>query len=373
MRIDNFKVEEWLNPLDDKAKYNLGSSCCKPVSVAEFLELTGTDEKEFMEEIKGTSLHYGYFMGMPRLKEAIASLYTDVVTPEMVYCVHGGTGANSIVCYALCEEGDNVVSILPNYQQFYSIPEALGVEVRRFTCDEESNYEIDFDKIREMVDENTKMINLANPNNPTGYTIGKEELEKLAEIAREVGAYVVCDEIYRGLSDDYAYSICDVYEKGICTSSTSKVFSTAGTRVGWIVSRDLDLYEKIMTMRSYNSICEGPINELIAAITLENADVFYKRNEAIVREGREALNEWLKTQPHLKAACDSNSSTSFLYYDLDISAEDFAQRLYDEYGVLVCHGACFEQEKSFRIGYGFGDVEYFKVRARGARQVCKRT
>jgi len=298
-------------------------------------------------------------MGMPRLKAAIAGLYTDIVEPDMVLCVHGGTGANSIVCYTLCEKGDNVVSILPNYQQYYSIPEAMGVEVRRFTCDEASNYAIDFDKIRDMVDENTKMINLANPNNPTGYTLNKEELEKLADIARSVGAYVVCDEIYRGLSDEYMYSICDVYEKGICTSSTSKVFSSAGTRVGWIVTRDMELKDDLMNQRSYNSICEGPINELIAAMVLENKDVFYKRNLAIVNEARQALYKWIGTQPHLKVACDSNSSTSFVYYDFDMPADEFAQGLYDMTGTLVCHGMCFEQEHSFRIGYGFGDVEYF--------------
>lgn len=361
MDISKFKVEFWLNPLDDKAKYNLGSSCCKPVTVKEFLELTNTDRESFFNEIENMSLHYGYFEGMPRLKEAIAGLYTDAVTPEMVLCVHGGTGANAIVCHALCEPGSNVVSILPNYQQYYSIPEALGTEVRIFTCDETTGYAVDFDRIRALVDENTKMINLANPNNPTGYTLSKEDLLELIDIARSADAYIVCDEIYRGLSDQYMYSICDLYEKGICTSSTSKIFSSAGTRVGWIVTRDLSIHEHLMNHRSYNSICEGPVNELIAAIILENKDVFYRRNKAIVDQGRTILQEWIKKEPHFFIACDSMSSTSFVYYDFDIPAEEFAKGLYETKGVLVCHGACFEQENSFRVGYGFGDGNYFKA------------
>lgn len=74
------------------------------------------------------------------------------------------------------------------------------------------------DEVRKLVDKNTTMINLANPNNPTGYTLSKEKLEELVEIARTVDAYVVVDEIYRGLSDDeYQYAIVDLYEKGICT------------------------------------------------------------------------------------------------------------------------------------------------------------
>lgn len=114
------------------------------------------------------SLHYGYFEGMPRMKQAIANLYTDVVTPEMVLSVHGGTGANSIVCQALCGPGENVVCILPSYQQHYSIPEALGTEVRIYNCGAGEEYTVDLDKIRAMVDENTKMICLTNPATPPG-------------------------------------------------------------------------------------------------------------------------------------------------------------------------------------------------------------
>ena len=360
MNIDKFKVEYWLNPYDPLAKYNLGSSCCKPFTVNEMLEFTGTDPKEFYDEIDKMSLHYGYFEGMPRLKKAIANLYTDVVTEDMILSVHGGTGANSIVCYTLCEPGDNVVSVLPNYQMFYSIPEFLGIEVRRAFADASTGWKLDFDSIEAAVDENTKMISLASPNNPTGYTLSKEDLERLAEIARKVGAYVVVDEIYRGLGEGYMHSIVDVYEKGICTFGTSKVFSCAGTRVGWIITRDMNIFDALHNFRSYNSICEGPINELITAIILENADKVYARNRAIVEEGRAALHEWLAENPHYHEVCDSLSSTSFLEYDFDIPAEEFAQGLFDEMGTLVCHGMCFEIDHAFRIGYGFGDVEYFK-------------
>ena len=172
---------------------------------------------------------------------------------------------------------------------------------------------------------------------------------------------MLCDEIYRGLSVEYMPSICDIYEKGIVTSSTSKVFSSAGTRVGWIVTRDLSIKEALMNCRSYNSICEGPLNELIAAIILEHKDVFYERNRKIADEGRVALREWLRTQPRLRLACDSAGPTSYVYYDYDVPAQKFAEDLLASKGVLVCQGGCFQQEKSFRIGYGFGDVEYFKA------------
>ena len=131
MDIARFELEFWLNPLDDKAEYNFGSSCCKPVTVGEMLELTGTDREAFFREVEGMSLHYGYFDGMPRLKRAIAALYDGSVAPEMVISVHGGTGANSIVCQALCGPGMNVVCVLPSYQQHYSIPASSTTRYRR--------------------------------------------------------------------------------------------------------------------------------------------------------------------------------------------------------------------------------------------------
>ena len=360
VKIDRFELEFWLNPLDSKARYTFGSSCCKPVTVAEMLELTGTDREEFLREIEAMSLHYGYFEGMPRLRRAIAGLYDGAVTPEMVLTVHGGTGANSIVCQALCEPGTNVVCVLPSYQQHYSIPAALGSEVRTFNCGEGEAYRVDLEKIRAMVDENTRMICLTNPGNPTGYTFSKPELEALVEMARKVDAYILCDEIYRGLGEGYMPSLCDLYEKGIVTAGTSKVFSSAGLRVGWIVTRDLGLIEPLMNIRSYNSICEGPINELMAAIILEHKEVFYARNRQITQASRAVLHQWLKTQPHLRLACDSLGSTSYIYYDFDIPAQKFAEDLLERKGVLVCQGGCFQQERSFRIGYGFGDPNYFQ-------------
>jgi len=191
-------------------------------------------------------------------------------------------------------------------------------------------------------------------------------LEEIVEIARNVGAYVVCDEIYRGLSEEYMYSICDLYEKGIATAGTSKIFSSAGLRLGWIVTRDLSIKETLMNHRSYNSICEGPINEWLGAIVLENKDVFYRRNKAICDAGRAALEEWVRENPHFSIACPSMSSTSYLFYDFDIPAIEFAQGLYDTKSVLVCHGDCFELEHSFRLGYGFGDTEYLKA---GLREI----
>ena len=362
MNIEKFELEWWLNPYDAIATHNMGSSCCKPMNMQELFELDGVSRDEVMGEIANMSLHYGYFEGMPRLKDAIAGLFeTPQIAAENVMVVHGATSANALTCYALCEKGDNVIVVVPSYQQFVSIPAALGCEVRQYVSGPEDGFGINFRRLADMVDGHTKAIFLTSPSNPTGYGMSREELEQLAAIARPVGAYVVCDEIYRGLTEGYAASIVDVYDRGISTGGTSKVFSSAGLRIGWIVTRDLGLTHVIKNLRSFNTICESPITELLAAIIIEHKEEVFARNRKICAEGRAALNEWLEGQPHLHLACQSQGSTSFITYDWDIPTKEFCEDLFDKTGALVCHGMCFNMEHGFRIGYGYGDVEYFKA------------
>lgn len=77
-----------------------------------------------------------------------------------------------------------------------------------------------------MVNSNTRLITINNPNNPSGSLIPVELLKQIADIAKSVDAYVLSDEVYRGISEDGSYmpSIVDFYEKGISVGSMSKYF-----------------------------------------------------------------------------------------------------------------------------------------------------
>lgn len=99
---------------------------------------------------------------------------------------------------------------------------------------QENGYLPDLDELRTLVTPDTKMICINNPNNPTGALMSRELLEQIIEIARSADAYILCDEVYRHLTqtDEWCESIVDLYEKGISVSSMSKVFSLAGLRMG---------------------------------------------------------------------------------------------------------------------------------------------
>lgn len=370
MRIDNFILEHWLNPRDATSKYNLGASCVKALKVNEMLEFVGEDPKKILNEIGEMSLHYGEFEGSSRLKKAISRMY-DNIAPDMILTVHGGTGANNMVLSELLEKGDNIVVVVPSYQQHYSIPENLGIEVRKLQLRIEDGFLPNISELRKLVDKNTKIISFTNPNNPSGTYIDKDLMNQIIEIAKEADSYILSDEIYRGLADEYMPSIVDLYDKGICTSSMSKVFSMAGTRVGWIIIPDKDTYDQVFNRRSYDTICGPVIDEYLSAIALENYEKILERSKSIVRNNKNILDNWMKSQPNLKYCGDSYSSTVLIKYDFDIPATELCIDILDKTGVLLCHGDCYEEQFTFRLGYGFdGDQtlntalkllgEYFK-------------
>ncbi|NCB41153.1 MAG: aminotransferase class I/II-fold pyridoxal phosphate-dependent enzyme [Clostridia bacterium] len=362
MELKSFLIEQWLNPMDSKAKHNLGSSCVKALTMDELFRVTGQDEEVFLKDLSTMSLHYhhGDSTGSPRVKKAVCGLYPKAdIKPEHVMMVHGGTGANDIVIMGLLEQGDNIVVVKPTYQQQYDIPKSMGIETRELDLKEEEEYILNMDELRKVVDKNTKIIALSNPNNPTGATMYDAKLKELVEIAKSVDAYILCDEIYRGLDENYMPSILDYgYDKAIAISSLSKMFSMAGTRIGWIVTKDEYAYKNFENRRSYNTICCGIIDEIVGAIAMENYEKMWARARAILSRNKKIVYEWINAHPHLTVHGDAMGTTCMVRYDYDIDSTDLAVDAMETDKVLFCHGACFEMPGYIRLGYGgFGDEQ----------------
>ena len=254
MKIDKFKVEEWFNKYEKDAVYDLADTCVDSLSINELLEITG----DKLEDIFNRKLNYGDIHGSIRLKKAICSMY-EKQHNDNITITHGAIGANHLVMLSLVEAGDKIVSIIPTYQQHYSIPKSFGGKVSTLFLKEENNWLPDLDELEKLVSTDTKLICMNNPNNPTGAVIPDELLEKIVDIAKKSNAYILCDEVYRGLNHEgnpFSASIADIYEKGISTGSMSKVFSLAGLRLGWICA-PVDVIEEINHQLTLPRICSG--------------------------------------------------------------------------------------------------------------------
>ncbi len=352
MKIKPFGVEEWMNKYEVGARYNIAETCVDSMSLDQLFQLCGEDEEAFLKRLTARRLTYGDIEGAPEFKKGICSLFKTVNPEEVVTC-HGAAGANHHVFYSLIEPGDRVISVMPTYQQLYSIPESFGAEVITLDLTVDNGYLPDMEQLRKLATPDTKMICINNPNNPTGALMSKEQLEEIVEIARSVGAYVMCDEVYRHLSqeDGWCESIVDLYEKGISTGSMSKVFSLAGLRLGWIVTHDKNLIKSILSHRDYNLVSCGIFDEEIGAVALRNADKLLDRSRRIVRDSLKTLDAWVQNEPRVYYTKPKAGTTALVFYKADIDSVTFCERMYRETGAFVTPGACFEQEHCMRIGY----------------------
>lgn len=352
MKIKPFAVEEWMNAWEVGAKYNIAETCVDSVSIDELFELLGENKDAFLQEFCSRRLTYGDIEGAPAFKEGICKLY-KTISPDDIVPTHGATGANHHVFYSLIEPGDRVISIMPTYQQLYSIPESYGADLQIVNLSKDNGYLPDIEEIKKLAVPGTKMICINNPNNPTGALIDRAYMEQIISIARQVDAYILCDEVYRHLTqtDIWCDSIADLYEKGISVSSMSKVFSLAGLRLGWIATHDKSVIKTCLSHRDYNLISCGMFDEAVASIALKHSDKLLQRNRNIVRKNLCILDKWVQSESHVEYVKPHAGTTALVYYDLPIDSYTFCENMYRETGAFVTPGDCFEEPFSMRIGY----------------------
>lgn len=351
MKIEAFAVEQWMDEWETKCELNLAETCVQSLTIAELLELAGQNSDD-LTALLDMQMTYGAIRGSDRLRAAISALYANQ-SPENIIVAHGAIGANMLVHKALVERGDKVIAIVPSYQQHYSIPAAIGADVQPLHLRAKNGYLPDIDELRALVCDGAKLIAMTNPNNPTGALIERPMLEEIAEIARAAGAWVLCDEVYRGLNqsgEGRTASMADIYEKAISTGGMSKAYSLAGLRLGWAAGPS-EVIEAISVHRDYDTIAVGMINDHFAAMALEAKDRVLARSKAITRQNLAALEKWIAHEPLLSWVKPQSGTTTLLTYNLDMPSRDFCVALLAETGVMLTPGSAFGLEGCVRIGF----------------------
>ena len=351
MRIRDFGVEIWMNRWETTCSYNLAETCVDSVTFDELLNIAGLDAAGLTAALGPMRLGYGAIEGSERLRAAIAARY-ETTTADRVLVTHGAIGANHLAYQALLEPGDIVVSIVPTYQQHTSIPESLGAEVRLLRLREDRGWLPDLDELRSAA-AGAKLIALTNPNNPTGSLLDGAALRAIAEVAAREGAWVLADEVYRGIDqegDGTSPSMVDLYPRTVGVGSMSKAYSLAGLRLGWVVAPP-EALDAVSRLRDYSVISVGMVDDLLASIALEHADALLARNRAIVRGNLKTLDAWVAGEPRISYVKPRAGTTALLRYDAGISSEAFCLRLLEAGSVLLVPGSAMDMEGFLRIGY----------------------
>lgn len=350
MNLPEFGVEAWLNKWEKSAKYDISQSSIDSLTLEELIGLDGTKVEDFFAQHSTDKLNYGWIEGSPEFKELVAELYQNMPADNILQ-TNGATGANMLAIYTLVEAGDEVISMIPSYQQLYDIPRSLGVKVKLLNLDEKQDWSFKIDELKELVTPKTKLICLNNANNPTGTVFDTDFMEEVVKIAKEVDSYILVDEVYMPLNKDRKFvSIVDMYDKGIATNSLSKTFSLPGLRIGWTASNKevADIFRKF---RDYTVICGGVLNDALAVHALKNRDKILQRNEEIVKNNLEIVENWLKTEPRVSWCTPHSVSTSFIKLDIPQDDYSFCEDLLREKGVLLVPGTAFDRPQHARLGY----------------------
>lgn len=348
MKLQEFYVETWMTEHENHCQYNLTDTCVNCMSLKELEELCHLSLKD---DIMNLRLDYGPIVGSNRLKDSLLKLY-ETGSYDNITMTTGTINANELVMMTLLEPGDHVVTLFPTYQQLYSFPESLGCHVDFIDLKEENQWLPLVSDFENVVSDKTKMILLNSPNNPTGTFLNKEMAKQIISIAEKYDCYILCDEVYRATFDhQLTYSMSDLYDKAIVTGSLSKIFSFAGLRLGWIKGPK-DIIDLINYRRDYHIISNGPLDDYIASIVLENKDLILKRSEDIITTNKLYLTNWLLNEKHISCVIPKYGTVGFLHFDLPFTSREFAEKLLKETGIFFVPGSCFDKESYLRFGFG---------------------
>lgn len=341
MKIEDFLTEQWMNDYETRAVYNLTDTSCKALSWPQLYELA----KPLLQDVK---LDYGAIPGDAALRKEILSLYQDDKQETLTLC-NGALNGNELVMNLLLNPGDHVITIAPGYQQYVTLPERLGCSVTQIPLDEK-DWSFSLEDAEKAIQPNTRLFVFANPSNPTGTWLNKEKLEGLAELCRKHDLWILCDEVYR-IPSRQAASIADLYEKGIVTSSLSKLFGLAGLRLGWIKGNP-QLIHDINVYRDYSFISTGPLIDRLALAALQNKEQLIRKAGKTIRENRKIISEWLESSKEFDLVLPEHGTVCFLHYHRDADSKTLAKDLLEKEGIFFVPGSCFGKEGYLRLGLG---------------------
>jgi aspartate/methionine/tyrosine aminotransferase len=194
------------------------------------------------EALQNGYTHYTPALGLPELRQAIATYYSSRfgidVPSRRIVVTPGASGALQLVMAALVNPGDEVLIPDPAYPCNRNIAELFGGHVVSLPVQREDGYRIRLEELRAKTGPATRLLMLASPSNPTGNVLSREELARLHSVYTEGGrGYLLCDEIYQGLQYDGAIETALALhsDRVIVINSFSKYFGMTGWRVGWMV------------------------------------------------------------------------------------------------------------------------------------------
>ena len=320
-----------------KLKYDLALSGILNLPFAEL------DAKIVDLDLNGDN-SYGY----RPLVEAIAGHCG--VGSECVVTVSGGTSmANHLAMAGVLEHGDEVLIEQPTYEPIVAVAEYFGAHIKRFPRSFENGFQIDIQEVEKHISARTRLIVLTNLHNPSSVIIDNQSLRQIGELAKDVGARVLVDEVYlEAMFDAAPRSAVHLGPQFIATSSLTKGYGLSGLRCGWILAEP-ETAERIRLLHDiFGALAPHPA-ERLSVLALSRLPKFIARAKNILENNRAVLNDFLDAREDLRAVRGDFGTTAFPRLQKG-RVEDLCVSLYEKYQTAVVPGRFFESPQHFRVG-----------------------
>jgi aspartate aminotransferase len=282
--------------------------------------------------------------GEKQLREALAELHE--ASPEQVVVTPGSKWAVFSLMSLLLKKSDNVVIISPHWSDYETIAKTLGAETRLLKTELDTDWRIDVTELERMMDANTRLLILNNPNNPTSRAIRSSTLEELTQVANANGTRILSDEVYMDLSFVETKSIRSFEGDHLLVKSFSKTFAMTGWRIGYAIVDD-ELAQKMVALNQ---------------ITVSNVPSFVQDAALRALELRDGIRQSMRAiyQQRADLACRILARAKLEFTEPDaafyvfprkanVNSEELAAKLLPR-GVAIVPGSCFgDYPEHFRI------------------------
>ena len=328
---------------------------------------------EFIREagiraLEGGHTFYTENFGLPALRETIAKYVSRLhapacrVTAQNVTVTSAGMSALMLSYQALVGPGDRAVIVTPVWPNLVEIPRILGAEAVTFPLDYTvSGWKLDLQKLLQALTPETRLFCINSPNNPTGWTVTRDEQLIILDHCRRHGIWILADDAYERLyyGDGAAPSFLDIADAGdrvVSTNTFSKSWLMTGWRLGWIVA-PAELMAYLGTLIEYNTSCAPSFVQQAGIVAIEQGEPVIARTQTRFRKARDFLDARLNALPAIEAPLPAGAMYTFFKVDGVRDSLAFCKRMVAEGGLGLAPGIAFGPEGEGFVRWCFASGE----------------
>lgn len=334
-KLPIYLIQEWLfKEAEGKYEIDLGESGVQH----QYLSDLNFD--------KNQHLNYSSDSGNDKLRNLLASYYGCL--KSNICITHGGQEALYLFYRSFLKQNDHVITFVPGWSQSWVIPEQIGCTVSKISLDSKDNFQLNIDTIKSKITENTKLIILNYPNNPTGVNLDSNILNQLITLCKTRGIFLLNDEEYLY---KYENSIINYSKFSGAIGSLSKIYGFPATRIGWFIGPE-DIVDQMINYRRYVSVCNSSLCEELAIEILQQKDKHIERYKELVVKGSKILNSWLNNNLKLQLIHCGNTPYAYIILPKSWNSDKFCHDLLQKEKILLMPASVFgHKENAFRITY----------------------